>query len=421
MKLGKKTLLSLIMAGLLLILAACGGGDGGEDAESTETDSAADSSAEKITIFQSKVEISDQLEALAKEYTEETGVEVEIWGTTGDDYFQQLQIHLNSDQGPSIFSLQHVKEAERVESYLYDMSNEPYVENIAPNMELELNGKIVGIPYGVEGFGLVYNKDLVSPEDVQDLDSFVETLKKFHDEGINGMGLAQDAYFLIGHISNYSFSLQDDHFDFINRLSAGEVTMAETPEFQEFGKFFEAIKEYTVNPLDVTYDEEIGDFASGKSAMIHQGNWAYGMIADYDIDFEIGMLPFPLAGNDKLAVGVGNNWAINGTKDEAEIQAASDFLEWMHNSEIGQRYIVEEFGFVPAMTHIEANDLDPLSQAVFEASNSGETIPWAQNYYPANVVPNDMTPAAQEFFLDEDMTGEEFIELLDEAWQNAVK
>lgn len=421
MKLGKKTLLSLIMAGLLLILAACGGGDGGEDAESTETDSAADSSAEKITIFQSKVEISDQLEALAKEYTEETGVEVEIWGTTGDDYFQQLQIHLNSDQGPSIFSLQHVKEAERVESYLYDMSNEPYVENIAPNMELELNGKIVGIPYGVEGFGLVYNKDLVSPEDVQDLDSFVETLKKFHDEGINGMGLAQDAYFLIGHISNYPFSLQDDHFDFINRLSAGEVTMAETPEFQEFGKFFEAIKEYTVNPLDVTYDEEIGDFASGKSAMIHQGNWAYGMIADYDIDFEIGMLPFPLAGNDKLAVGVGNNWAINGTKDEAEIQAASDFLEWMHNSEIGQRYIVEEFGFVPAMTHIEANNLDPLSQAVFEASNSGETIPWAQNYYPANVVPNDMTPAAQEFFLDEDMTGEEFIELLDEAWQNAVK
>ena len=62
------------------------------------------SSDQKITIFQSKVEISDQLEALAKEYTEETGVEVEIWGTTGDDYFQQLQIRLNSDQGPSIFS-----------------------------------------------------------------------------------------------------------------------------------------------------------------------------------------------------------------------------------------------------------------------------------------------------------------------------
>lgn len=418
MKLGKKKLFSFIMIGLLLILAACSGGD--SDDGSTET-SGDGGSANKITIFQSKVEITDQLEELAAQYTEETGVEVEVVGTTGDDYFQQLQIQLNSDQGPSIFSLQHEKEAERLESYLYDFSNEEYVENIAPNMELALNDKIVGIPYGVEGFGLVYNKDLVSPEDVADYDSFVSTLQKFQEEGINGLGLSQEAYFLIGHISNYPFSVQADHFEFIDQLTAGEVTLAETPEFEEFGKFFEAIKEYAVNPLDVSYDEEIGDFASGKSAMIHQGNWAYGMLSEYELDFEVGMLPFPLNGNDKLAVGVGNNWAINGTKDEAEIQAASDFINWLVTSETGHRYIVEEFGFVPAMTNIEANDLDPLSAAVFEASNSGETIPWAQNYYPANVVPNDMTPATQEFFLNEEMTGQEFIESLDAAWQNAVK
>lgn len=415
----KKTLASIFIIGLLFILAACGGNDDNNDNGNTEGSS--EGSADKITIFQSKVEISDQLTELANAYTEETGVEVEVVGTTGDDYFQQLQIQLNTDQGPSIFSLQHEKEAERLESYLYDMSDEEYVANIAPDMELALDDAIVGVPYGVEGFGLIYNKDLVSPEDVADLDSFVSTLEKFNDEDINGLGLAQDAYFLIGHISNYPFSVQDDHFEFIDQLTAGEITMAETAEFQEFGEFFDAIKANATNPLDVTYDEEIGDFASGKSAMIHQGNWAYGMLADYDLDFEVGMLPFPLNGNDKLAVGVGNNWAINGTKDDAEIQAASDFINWLVTSEMGQRYIVEEFGFVPAMTNIEANDLDPLSQAVFDASNSGETIPWAQNYYPANVVPNDMTPAAQEFFLDAEMTGQDFIENLDAAWQNAVK
>ena len=37
------------------------------------------------------------------------------------------------------------------------------------------------------------------------------------------------------------------------------------------------------------------------------------------------------------------------------------------------------------------------------------------------LVPNDFTPAAQEFFLSKDMTGEEFIEKLDAAWKNAVK
>jgi raffinose/stachyose/melibiose transport system substrate-binding protein len=418
MKFKKKALASILMIAFMLVMSACSGGNSEKD---SGKEGSKESSDKKITIFQSKVEISEQLEKLAKEYTKETGVEVEIWGTTGDDYLQQLQIKLNSNQGPSIFSLQHVKEAEKLNSYVYDMSNEEYVKNIAPNMELKYDGKIVGVPYGVEGFGLVYNKSLVKPEDLKDLQSFTSTLEKLKADGVNPFGLSQEAYFLIGHISNYPFSLQKDHFDFIDQLSEGKVTLAETKEFQEFGKFFEAIKANATNPLDVTYDEEMGDFASGKTAMVHQGNWAYGMLKDYDLGFEVGMLPFPLNGNDKLSVGVGNNWAINGTKDKEEIKNANDFLQWMLNSDIGKKYIVEEFGFVPAMTNIDAGDLDPLSQAVFEASNSGNTIPWAQNYYPANVVPNDFAPAAQEFFLNKDMTGKELIEKLDAAWKNAVK
>ncbi|TWT14602.1 ABC transporter substrate-binding protein [Planomicrobium sp. CPCC 101079] len=413
MKFQKKSLGSLVLVLVLLLLAACGGGQ-----EEGSTSSGEEGSANKITIFQSKVEISDQLEALAKEYTEETGVEVEVLGTTGDDYFQQLQIRLNSNQGPSIFSLQHAMEAEKLKSYVADLSAEEYVKDIAPNMELKLEDKVVGIPYGVEGFGIIYNKDLVKPEDVQDLASFRSTLENFKAQDINGFGLAQDAYFLIGHISNYPFSLQPDPTDFISKLNAGEVTMAQTPEFQEFGQFMEAIKVNTPTPLSVTYDQQIGDFASGKTAMIHQGNWAAGMLQEFEMDFEYGMLPFPLMGNDKLAVGTGNNWAINSQKEEGEIQAAKDFLNWMHTSEVGKKYIVEEFGFVPALTTIEPGELDPLSQAVSEASNSGDTIPWAQNAYPANIVPNDLTPFAQQFF-SEDMTGEQFVEEFDNAWQSA--
>ncbi|WP_082232136.1 sugar ABC transporter substrate-binding protein [Halobacillus massiliensis] len=417
MTFGKKMLGILIL--MLVFLAACSGGDSGNESAEGESGGDSSGSADSITIFQSKVEISDQLEALAEQYTEETGVDVEIWGTTGDDYFSQLQIRLNSNQGPSIFTLGNEREAERLESYLYDMSGESFTEDIAPNMELALDDQIVGIPYGVEGYGLVYNKDLVNAEDITDYDSFVSTMEELKGQDVNPLSLSQEAFFLIGHMSNYPFALQDDYREFVNQLSAGEVTMAETEEFQEFGKFLEAIKANASNPMDVNYDEQMGDFATGETAMVHQGNWAYGMLADYDVDFEIGMMPFPLNGNDKLAVGVGGNWAVNGTKDEGEIQAAVDFLEWMHTSEEGKRYIVEEFGFVPAMTTIEATDLDPLSQAVYEASNSGETIPWAQNYFPANVIQNDFTPVAQEFYLNEDMTGEEMIEQLDAAWQNA--
>lgn len=427
-----KSILALLVVTSLLFLAACGGDDDGEETpdnnEQTSepggdegTTDEGTASADKISIFISKVEITEELEALAREYEAETGVEVEVWGTTGDDYLQQLQIRLNSNQGPSIFSLRHLTEAIAMESYTYDLSGEDYAQYIAENMGLELNGKLLGIPFGAEGFGLVYNKDLVDPADVATYDAFVNTLEEFHGTDVAGISLSQEGFFLIGHVSNYPFSIQPDNIAFMDEIYAGNTTMAETEEFQAFGEMMEVIREYGRNPLEVTYDSQIGDFATGRTAMIHQGNWAYGMFEDYDIDFEFGMLPVPLMDTDKLAVGVGMHWSVNADKDDAEIQAALDFLEWMHTTEIGHRYIVEEFLAIPALTNIEATNLNPLAQAVFEATASGNTIPWSHTYFPANMVVNDFVPAAQNFFINKDVTGAELVEALDAAWENASR
>lgn len=416
----KKWISMMLVAILVFMLGACSGGSNSSSGENGKKGSG-EEKVDKITIFQSKVEISEQVEKLAKEYEKETGVKVEVWGTTGDSYFPQLQSRLNSNQGPSIFTISDPMRAKEVEPYLYDMSKEDYVKNIAPNMELKLGDKVVGLPYGVEGFGLVYNKSLVKPEDVKDLDSFVKTLKSFKDKGINGLELSKEAFFLLGHISNYPFSLQKDNVAFMEQTAKNEVQLSKVKEFQEFGKFMDAIKKYTKNPLETTYDSQIGDFVSGKTAMIHQGNWAYGMFKDYKLDFEIGIMPFPLMGNDKLAVGVGQNWSVNGTKSKAEIKAANDFLNWLVTSETGQRYIVDEFKFVPALTNIEPKNLDPLSEAVFEATKSGNTIPWSQKYYPANLVVTDWAPVAEQYFLTESMTGTQLIDQMQELWVKRSK
>lgn len=411
--------LSIAAGASLLFLAACGGNNAQEGNNNDAENESAARAADKITIFQSKVEISEPLERMAEEYEEETGVEVEIWGTTGDDYFQQLQIRMNSDQGPSIFTIGHFSEAVAIDSYIYDMSGESYVDDIAENMAMMNGDKLVGVPYGVEGFGLVYNKDMIDPEDVADYDSFVETLASFENEDTEGLSLSQEGYFLIGHMSNYPFSLQDDNVDFMSQVDAGEVDFREEEEFQAFAQMLEDIREHTVNPLEVNYDSQIGDFVNGRTAMIHQGNWSWGMFQDYELEFEIGMLPVPLMDNDNLAVGVGQNWAVNANKDDAEIQAALDFLEWMHTSETGHRYIVDEFDAIPAFTNIEATDLDPLSQVISDYTNEGKTLPWSHHYFPANLVVNDWVPAAQNFFIDDSVTGEDVVNEMYESWQRA--
>lgn len=408
--------LVVFLAVLLVVstaLAACGKSNSDGKGASGET--------KKITLFNSKVEITEALEALVAEYKKDTGVEVEVWGTSGDSYNTTLRTRLTSNQGPTIFSTS-LSEAASIKSYLYDMSNAPYVKDIAPNMALMSDDKVVGVPYGVEGFGLIYNKNLVKPEDVQDLASFTATLEKFKADGISGLDLSQEAYFLIGHIINAPFAIQSDPVAFVQQLNKGEVKMADTKEFQEFAKFMAAIKANARNPLEIKYDDQIGDLATGKAAMIHQGNWAYGMFNDYgELDFEMGMMPFPLAGNKKLAVDVASYWSVNANATAGEQKAAIDFLNWMLTSDIGKKYIVEEFKFIPAMTNIEANELDPLSKAVLEASNSGETLKWAYNYFPPGIIQNDLVPVAQEYFTSSNMTEQQLLEKLDAAWANGAK
>ncbi len=377
--------------------------------------------AEKIIIFQSKVEIIDQLEACAKEYQQETGVEVEVWGTTGDDYLQQLKIKLGNNQGPTVYSLAPGSESGELSAYLADLSDLSFVKDIVDNMADVKEGKVVGIPYTVEGFGMVYNKDLIDASKVTDYDSFVTMLKEQKEKGVNGFSLSQESYFLIGHILNTPFALQEDPGVYVEQLLKGEVKMQDTPEFAEFAKFMEAIREYTNNPLEINYDKETGDFATGKSASIHQGNWCYGMFADYDIDFEMGMMPFPLSGNDKIAVSVPSCWYVNSQAPDAEIQAGKDFLNWLYASETGEKYLLKEFGFLPVVSTMENADLDPLSKSVAEYTAAGKTIPWPMNsYWPAGIVDVYLLPVAQQFFTTE-MTGTELLTNLNDAFVQAAK
>lgn len=429
----KKTfiiLLTLIMT-VSIVLTGCGSQSGDntqggavEDEVSNDKDTGTESgdedkaTADEIVIFQSKVEITDQLEALAEEYEDETGVKVEVWTTTGDDYFQQLKTKLGNNQGPTVLSVNPGAETLQLKSYLADLSDLSFIDKIAEGMANEVDGKVVGIPYTVEGFGMVYNKDMIDPSEVTDYDSFTEMLKTQKEADINGFSLSQESYFLIGHILNTPFALQEDPSDFVEKVVAGEVKMADTPEFKEFAQFMESIREYTKNPLEINYDKEVGDLATGKTASIHQGNWCYDMFKDYELDFELGMMPLPLCGNDKLPVSVPNSWAINATAPEEEIQAGKDFLDWLYTSETGQKYLMDEFKFIPVVEGVESSSLDPLSAEVAKYTNEGETIPWVMHEWPAGIVDVYLVPVAEEFFTT-DMTGAEFLEALDDAFEQA--
>lgn len=393
-------------------LAACGssGGSG---------------SATKITLFDSKVEIVDSLKELAKEYQKEKGVTVEVWGTTGDDYITQLKTKLtNQTTGPNIFMTGGGQEGDTLKSYMADLSDAPFTKDIAKDKAYKADGKVLGMPAAVEGYGLIVNTSLVDASQLATQSGFISMLQQAKAEGkYTGFELSQESYFLIGHMLNTAFSMQSNPKQFVANVVSGKVKLQNVKEFQDLGKVYEAIRANTSNPLQVNYDKQIGDLMTGKTASVNQGMWINTMISsDYqDSSAKLSMVPFPLSGNTKLAVGVPLYWHVNATKSDAEQKASIDFLNWLVTSKTGQDYIVNKFQFIPAMTNIKVDEskMDVLAQAVYTASNSGENIPWAYQYWPSGIADTYLVGTTQSFFTDASMSGQQLMTKLSEDFVTA--
>lgn len=415
-----------------LALTGCGNSSEGnaDTTANNDTQAAADETtagdsgvqpADKIQIFQSKVEIQDALQEACDAFQEETGIEVELIGTTGDDYLQQLKIKLANNQGPTIFSQGGDTELEDLQGYCLDVSDLEFLDSFMDGMTdyATVDGKVYGVPYTVEGFGIVYNKDLIDATTLKSTDDFINAIKEQNANGVEGFELSQETYFLIGHILNTPFALQDDPDAFVDQVAAGEVKMADNEIFQEFADMLVQIRENCENPLNQTYDGEVGDLATGKAAMIHQGNWA-GSILEGDYEFtNAGLAPLPLAGNDKIAVAVPNYWTINSMATAEEQEAAKQFLTWLYTSETGKDFLYNQFMFIPLIEGDESEQLDCLSADVQKYIEEGKIIGWPNKKWPASSVDLYFAPLAQEFFTS-DMSAEEFLTQLDAAYAEAV-
>lgn len=417
MKKHTRILAVLLSVALLLSLAGCGTSAA---ASASGAPAASGSTAGgKITIFQQKTEIYDQLVAMAAEYQKETGVEVEVWPIAGDDYYQNLKTYLSSESGPTVFSLNSQSEIEEMSGYLADLSAHPVTAKVQESLRGKTSdGATIGIPFTAEGFGIVYNKSLVKAEDLATTDALLSFLSQSGD--VTSFELSQEGYFLIGQILNFPFAVQKDPAAFCKQVYSGEVKLADVSAFQDLVKILGAIRAHEQSPMEVSYDDNCGNFASGKTASIHQGNWCYSLISEYDVDFEMGMTGVPVDGNTAISVGIPSFWCLNNDASDAEKQLGADFLTWLYTSETGTHYLMDEFGFLPVVDGMESTSLDPLSASVADAIASGNILPWTFNTeWPASIIMNDLTPIAEAFFTS-DMTEEELLTQLNDAFVAAA-
>ncbi|OIJ22292.1 ABC transporter substrate-binding protein [Anaerobacillus alkalidiazotrophicus] len=423
-----KRLLGLCLSMILSvgILAACGS----KSEESSGGEVKSDDSDKVVTLnlFNPKVEIADELQELLKEFEAEhpnIKFSLETIGG-GADSDAALKAKFASGQAPDIFNNGGFKQLELWKEHLADLSDEPWVEHLLPIGAAPMtdeDGKLYGMPFNLEGYGFIYNKDLFEQAGVTEapktISELIDAAEKLEQNGITPFAAGYGEWWVVGqHLINVPFAQQDDPNAFIENLTNGTETFKGNSHFENFKQIIDAeIKFGNTNPLTTDYNTQVTLFATGQAAMLQQGNWTENMIYEINPDMNMAFLPIPLndeEGADRLPVGVPNSWVIN--KNSEHIEEAKLFLNWMVSSEVGQRYITEEFAFIPAFDNIEPTGLGALGESILEYSLADKTIPWTWFMW-LDGANQDFGAAIQEYAAEQ-IDYETMLERLQTAWDS---
>lgn len=202
------------------------------------------------------------------------------------------------------------------------------------------NGKIYGVPETTEAITLMYNKKLITadqlPKTTDDMLAFAKNYQQQNPGKFGVVWNTQDAYFNAPWF--YGFGAYYVKEDGTVGLNSDQAIAA--------SKYIASFKPYL--PKQISYDVASSLFTEGKAAAIINGPWSY---ADYatkaGIDIGFAKLPMVVANNNMPAqpfVGVKSLWVTKNAKNPA---LAADILKFYTNTQ-NQLQMIKATSEIPA-------------------------------------------------------------------------
>lgn len=369
-----------------------------------------------------KPEIAEQYEALAAIYQRQTGVKVIVETAANNTYEQTLATKMATDEAPTLFQINGPRGYAAWKDYCADLKDtELYKHLTDKSLAIKDGDKVVGIPYVVEGYGILYNKALtdkylalpdkaVDVESMDDVDSYDELKAVVEDMQKNKAALGIDGVF-----ASTSMKAGEDwrwqthllNIPLYYEWTEGKVDFNDSKAFSEIGfthgdKYRNIYDLYLNNSVtdkklvgSKTVSDSMAEFALEKCAMVQNGNWAWSQIKDVSGNKvkadNLRYLPIYIGaeGEEKqgLAIGTENFYAINSQASKEEQKAAADFIWWLYSSEEGKKQVTEKLGFIAPFDTFSEDETpdDPLAREVarWMAKKEITTVPWHFTMFPS--------------------------------------
>ena len=377
-------------------LAACGSSTSGDDAKG------------KVYYLNFKPEAADQWTALAKEYTKEKGVEVKVQTAASGTYEQTLKSEIAKTEAPTLFQVNGPVGYQNWKKYTADMSNtDVYKELANQDVALKDGDKVVGVPYVMETYGLIYNKDILNKyfaldgakaTSMDEIDNF-DTLKAVADDmqarkdelGVDGAFTSagmddSSSWRYTTHLANlplyYEFEKEHNQED-------DEIKGEYLDNFKQIFDLY--ITDSTCDPSQLaskTGDDATNEFATGKAVFYQNGSWAYADLTKAGMtDDQIGMMPIYIGvdgeENQGLCSGGENYWCVSSQASEDAQKATEDFMYWCVTADTPTSIIADKMGLTAPFKSAKETTNVFSQQAVAMAKDGKKTVAWDFVYIPS--------------------------------------
>ena len=401
-----------------------------------------------ISIVQYKVEAVDALNNAIEAYKNvapNVSITLETIGG-GDDIGPILKARLQSGTLPTIYNIGGPSDIELYEEHLEDLSGEDWVNSISNGLLVNATkgDKLYGLPYAIEGFGLIYNKAIFEDAgvDISTLNSFngIEAAFAKVKEGIDSGALNEkypnleavtevpgaEAWVLGDHASNVALAPEFEY----DAAVAYKSTRPEWSYSEAYKNIIDLQLDYSKyaqnrsGALAVTYSDEVqSGLALERVACIQQGNWIYNDVKNIDetVAEKLDIMPLPVSGTkeDSIFTLVPMYWCVSSDAADNEKQAAKDFLKWLYQSEEGKKMIVQNFRFIPPFSNYgELYPSDPLATAIKKYSEDGRTMNAVFKGYPDGWATN-VIGAKIQGYIEGSLTWEQALAQAADDWEKS--
>ena len=400
-----KKVLALTMVATMAVGAFVGCGNSKDGGDSAKSDSG------KVYYLNFKPEADDAWQALAKEYTKETGVDVTVVTAASNKYEETLMAEMSKSEAPTLFHVNGPVGLKNWKDYAMDLSDTDVYKNLnGDEYALKDGDEVKGIAMAVETYGIITNTKLLKEAGytVDDIQSFDDLKKVAEDITARKDELGFAAFTSAGmddssdwrfktHLSNLPiyFEYQDE-----NETSTDAIKGTYLDNYKNIFDLY--INNSTCDPKELaskTGDDSEAEFINGEAVFFQNGSWEYGnVVGDKKLSADdVTMIPIYIGVGDEanqgLCTGTENYWCVNSAADEKDIQATLDFMNWCVSSDKGTTAMADDMGFV--IPFKDAKDTDNvLVQKDKEMQAAGKTtIPWDFTTIPSEQWKADLSSA----------------------------